>query len=202
MCAVPGPYVGVLRSTAVDRKEIRVAYGEVAVRALLVTVFIVAVLGKMRRKADWREFVSSLRAFDLVPPRAVEAVAVLVGALEVTAVGLLAVPVTAPLGYALAAVLLSGFAAAMTLSLRRGSAPVCRCFGGSGAAVAPVHVVRNVCLVVAALLGGAQRLFGHAPAEPGGAALAALTGAVVAAVVVRLDDVVALFAPVSSTRSR
>ncbi|GIJ50298.1 hypothetical protein Val02_71840 [Virgisporangium aliadipatigenens] len=178
------------------------AYVEVAVRALVVTVFVVAVWGKAHGGEAWREFVASVRAFDVVPARAVRPVAALVAGCEAVGVALLAVPATVVAGYGLAAALLAAFAVAMAVSLRRGAQPVCRCFGGRGSAVTAVHVARNLGLVVVALLAVAARMFVDDPVEPAGAALAALSGVLVAALVVRLDDVVALFAPVSSPRSR
>lgn len=177
-------------------------YGEIAVRALLAAVFAVAVYGKVRRRADRAEFVASLRAFDLVPVAFVRPVATVVAVLEAATVGLLAVPSTVLAGYTTGAVLLAGFGGAMVLSIRRGGAPVCRCFGGRGTRVGAVHVWRNAGLVVLALLGAGAHLALDAAAEPAGTALSVFTGLLVATLVVRVDDLVALFTPVSSTRSR
>jgi hypothetical protein len=179
-----------------------VAYVEVATRAVMVTVFVVAVWGKARRRADWREFVTSVRAFEVVPPRTVGAVAALAGGLEAATVVLLLVPGTAVLGYAVGAGLLAAFAGAMALSRRRGAQPVCRCFGGRGAAVSAVHVTRNLVLIVAALAAGTLRWFASGPAQPAGAVVAALAGVLLAAFIVRLDDLVALFTPISTSRTR
>jgi len=179
-----------------------VPYAEIGVRAVLVVVFAVAVVGKLRHRSGWREFVSSLRGFDVLPSAAVRPVAAVVAALEVTAVVMLLVPDTVVAGYALAAALLVGFAAAMTVSLRRGARPVCRCFGGRGSTIGPVHVGRNVGLALAAVAGAVLRLLDGASPQPAPAVLAAATGVVVAAVIVRLDDVAALFAPMPTQRSR
>jgi hypothetical protein len=176
-----------------------VPYAEIAVRAVLVIVFAVAVVGKVRQP---REFVASLRGFGVLPSSAVRPVAAVVAVLEVATVVLLLVPAALVAGYALAAGLLAGFAGAMAVSLRRGARPVCRCFGGRGAAVGPVHVGRNAGLVAAAVAGAVMSMVDGAALEPGPVVLAAATGVVVAAIVVRLDDLVALFAPIPTQRSR
>jgi hypothetical protein len=164
-----------------------VPYAEIAVRAVLVIVFAVAVVGKVRQP---REFVASLRGFGVLPSAAVRPVAAVVAVLEVATVVLLLVPAALVAGYALAA------------GLRRGARPVCRCFGGRGAAVGPVHVGRNAGLVAAAVAGAVMSMVDGAALEPGPVVLAAATGVVVAAIVVRLDDLVALFAPIPTQRSR
>ena len=177
------------------------AYVEVAVRVLVAAVFAVAVAGKLARRSAWREFVASVRGFDVLPPAAVRPAAAAVVLAEAAVVALLAVARTVPLGYGLAAGLLALFTAAMVRALRRGVQPVCRCFGARGSAIGRVHVGRNVALAataVAALLG---RLDGGG-VHPAGAAVAAAAGLLTAAVVLRLDDLAALFAPAPTRRPR
>lgn len=62
---------------------------------------------------------------------------------EVAIVVLLAVPVTARVGAALAALALLGFTAVIVAALRRGSLAACRCFGASTVPLGRRHVLRN-----------------------------------------------------------
>ncbi|MFC7643690.1 MauE/DoxX family redox-associated membrane protein [Streptosporangium lutulentum] len=79
-------------------------------------------------------------------------------AAELAAVVLLAVPTTAVIGFALSAVLLTGFAAGIAGALRRGERTPCRCFGAAGTRLGPAHLVRNLVLAVIAAVGLAVSL--------------------------------------------
>ena len=97
--------------------------------------------------------------------------------------------------FALAVVLLLAFAGAIAVVLRRGVQASCRCFGGSGAApFRPHHIVRNLVLVAVAVTGLVAVLAGPALTWEA-VALGAVPGVVVALLVTRLDDLVALFSP-------
>ncbi|TDC28312.1 methylamine utilization protein MauE, partial [Micromonospora sp. 15K316] len=167
---------------------------ELAARLLLALVFLAAVVGKLRTRAGFAGFVGSVNQFG-VPKRWAYPVARLAVATEAAVVVLLAVRVTAPAGLLLAAGLLGVLTGAIVGALRRGARPACRCFGAADAPIGRRHVVRNLALTVAALLG----LLGWATAgpvlPPSAALLAAGVAVPLAAVVVRLDDLVALFAP-------
>ena len=171
----------------------------VAARVLLGVVFAVSAASKTR-PADHRAFRRTVRDWtgDRVPagPAAVTLVV-----LEAAVPVLLAVRPAA--GLALAVVLLAAFTAAIVVQLRRGSAEGCRCFGNTSSPVSPVHVARNAVLLAVALAGlltgtaasGSSRWDGSA-ATAGGLAL------VLAVLVVRLDDLVALLAPSRLTPAR
>ncbi|MEU3454358.1 MauE/DoxX family redox-associated membrane protein [Micromonospora sp. NPDC006766] len=167
---------------------------ELAARLLLALVFLTAVVGKLRARAGFAGFADSVRQFG-VPARWATPVARLTVGVEAAVVVLLAVPRTVPAGLLLAAGLLGVLTVGIVGALRRGARPACPCFGAADAPIGPRHVARNLALTAAALLG----LLGWAAASPPLSAPAALITAGVAvplaAVVIRLDDLVALFAP-------
>jgi hypothetical protein len=168
-----------------------VAYVEVFSRCVIGVVFLVSAWSK--RPGSFTQFSDSLATMRLLPARAVVPVAGVVVGLETVVVLLMAL-LPAP-GFALAVVLLLGFAGAIAVVLRRGVQASCRCFGGSGAAPFRVHhIVRNLVLVAVAVAGFVAVLAGAALTWQA-VALGAVPGVVVALLVTRLDDLVALFAP-------
>jgi hypothetical protein len=182
-----------------------VAYVEVFSRCLIGVVFLVSAWGKRPGSGRFRQFSDSLAAMRLLPARAVVPVAGIVVAAE-TAVVVLLLPLPlrppAVAGFALAIVLLLGFAVSIGMVLRRGVQASCRCFGGSGAApFRPHHIVRNLVLVAAAVAGLVAAVAGPALTWPA-VVLGGVPGAIVALVVTRLDDVVDLFAPAPAVPAR
>ncbi|MGV9212717.1 MauE/DoxX family redox-associated membrane protein [Micromonospora sp. RB23] len=175
---------------------------ELTARLLLALVFLAAVVGKLRTRAGFAEFVGSVGQFG-VPTRWTGPVARLAVAVEAAVVLLVAVARTAPLGLLLAAGLLGVLTAAIVSALRRDARPACRCFGAADTPIGARHVTRNVLLFAVALLGllGWATATGPPPSAP--TVLLAVGVAVpLAAVVVRLDDLVALFASTPSRPSR
>ncbi|MER7043375.1 MauE/DoxX family redox-associated membrane protein [Streptomyces jumonjinensis] len=167
-----------------------------ACRILLAGVFLTALAGKVRNKAAFDEFAVSVERLGRLPRRVSRAVAVAVAAGEAAAVALLAAGPTVPAGFALGVLLLLGFTAGIVRALRAGSAAPCRCFGASVTPLGPVHVVRNLVLAAVGGAGGAAALTGPAtgwPPHPGGAAVAGVAALVALVLVVRLDDLTALF---------
>ncbi|MFF4812047.1 MauE/DoxX family redox-associated membrane protein [Micromonospora chersina] len=167
---------------------------ELAVRLLLALVFLTAVVGKLRTRAGFAGFVGAVGQFG-VPARFAGPVARLAVATEAAVVLLLALPGTAPAGLLLAAGLLGVLTAAIVGALRRGARPACRCFGAGDAPIGARHVARNVALAAAALLGLLAGATGGPPPGPAGLLVAAGLAVPLAVLVVRLDDLVALFAP-------
>ncbi|WP_407936533.1 MauE/DoxX family redox-associated membrane protein [Lentzea tibetensis] len=166
-------------------------YLALACRLLLLGVFLVALVSKMRA---YREFERSLTG--LVPGKAIRPAAALTTAAEAAAVVLLALPHTGSLGFALAGLLLAAFVAGIVLGLRRGTTAPCRCFGASETPLGWPHVIRNAVLLCAAALG---LITGPAvPTEIGGIAVTAACAAIAGLAVVRLDDLVALFRPLNT----
>ena len=127
----------------------------------------------------------------VVPARRVRVVAVAVAGAEAVVPVLLAVPATAVAGFGLAVLLLGAFTLAVGVVLRRGTAASCPCFGASAAPFGARHLVRNGALLAAGVLGAVT--VGEGSGQAGGVLLAVLTGAVLASLVARLDDLVALF---------
>ena len=111
---------------------------------------------------------------------------------ELVTCALLAVPLTVRLGFVCAGVLVGMFLTSILVTLRRGVAASCACFGLRPVAFGRRHVVRN------AILLGITAVGGLTAAPPGGltvggAALAAAAGLVATIVIVSFDDVADLF---------
>ncbi|ACZ85537.1 MauE/DoxX family redox-associated membrane protein [Streptosporangium roseum] len=170
---------------------------------LVAVVFAAAVVSKRPGKA-FAEFTASTGR--LLPPRLTgwrRPAARGVFAAELTTVVLVAVPATAAAGFALAATLLTGFAVGIAGALRRGERTPCRCFGAASARLGPAHLVRNLSLATVAAAGLVMASLASAgPTQPGPAAVAAVASLSGAALVIRMDDLIALFAPTSVSRSR
>ena len=94
-------------------------------------------------------------------------------------------------GFAVAAGLLAVFTGAIVLSLRRGNAAPCRCFGASSTPLGPRHVARNAVLVALALLGLVAALV-PGPADLAGLVVAGAAGVVAGVTITAFDDIAAL----------
>ncbi|WP_391858451.1 MauE/DoxX family redox-associated membrane protein [Streptomyces rugosispiralis] len=169
----------------------------IAVRAVIGVVFLIAFLGKSAGRGRFAAFVDSLPAMGVVPPRLVRPAAGAVVTAEGAVCALLIAPsdVAAVAGLALAAVLLSVFAAATARTIRRGTGATCRCFGASAAPLGRRHLVRNVLLTALAAAAGLMTLADRAPTTATGALVAAVAGLVAGALVTVLDDLAELFGP-------
>jgi hypothetical protein len=96
----------------------------------------------------------------------------------------------------LAAALLAVLTGGIVLALRRGADVSCACFGAGDRPLSRRHLARNGVLFLIAV--GGVGVADHVPrdaAEPLAVLLAGLVGAVVALVLIRLEDLVELFAP-------
>ncbi|WP_329519461.1 MauE/DoxX family redox-associated membrane protein [Spirillospora sp. NBC_01491] len=169
-----------------------------AVAVLLAEVFAVSAAGKIRGRTAFAGFAGSVPR--LVPrlPARPAAVAVLAGELATPPLLLIA-PAA---GFALAALLLAAFGAAIGAALRTGRRAPCRCFGTSAAPLGPAHLVRAALLAALAAAGAAGVLLTGPTgtlfallggAEASGLAVAAAAGSALAVVAVFLDDLVFLF---------
>lgn len=138
-------------------------------------------------------FRSAQAMFDrLGIPRA--AVPLLIG-VEAAVAALIVLPVTAQVGAIAAALLTAGLTAGVAVVLRRGIEVRCACFGSSAGALAPVHLVRNAVLLVAALVGGYS--------APGASPVVAVpAGVALALIVIRFEDLDFLFRPPATHRHR
>lgn len=162
-------------------------YLDVVCRALVGATFVAAAIGKLRHPAA---FLADLSAMSVVPVRYVHAVAVVSVLCEAAVGPLLLAPRTVRAGAALAVVLLVAFIAVIAVVLRRGAVVSCPCFGVTRSPLGPRHLVRNAVLLLAAVV---------ALAGPGSGPLSSEVvpaigaGLVAATVIIRLDDLVALF---------
>jgi hypothetical protein len=180
--------------------EHSVSYVATFSRFVLLLVFIVAAVSKIRDRRRFREFASSVAALRVVPDRMVGTVAMTVAGTELVASGLLLMlpsPTLTAAGLGLATALVVSFAVTITVVLRRGLTASCRCFGGSGSV--PFgwhHVARNAVLGLIGLAGVYAVMRAPTP-DVGTLALTAPFALLVALLTIRLDDVVELFTPMS-----
>jgi ABC-type microcin C transport system permease subunit YejB len=175
-----------------------VRYAELACRLCLLTVFAVALAGKLSGRDAFAAFTRSLRQMSVVPQGTVALAARASIAAEALVVVLLAIPVrgAGTAGFAVAAGLLAVFTGAIVSSLRRGNVAPCRCFGASSTPLGRRHVLRNAALIAVALLGFVAALV---PGTAGisGLLVAGAAGVVAGVTVTAFDDIVALVRPVS-----
>ena len=169
--------------------EFVMEFAAMGCRTLLVVVFAVAVVGKLRSAEAFEAFVRSVQGLASLPSRRSRAVARVVAGAEVAGVVLLVPPTrVAIIGFALVGCMLGAFTLAMAASLRRGMRVPCRCFGASTRSTGPLQLVRNGFLMAVAA-GGAVGTFHGLPQTPGGLAVACGTGLVLGVVVTNLDDI-------------
>lgn len=159
-----------------------------ASRCLLLVVFAVSLVGKVR-------FASFRQATIALVPRARRFASLLAGAViaaELAIVVLLAIPQTVRAGLGAAFLLLTAFTVAIVLALRRGSTAPCRCFGSANSPLGTRHLVRNAILLLVAASGFAM---GDAHGgEPFGLAMAGGVAVIAAVLVVNSDALADLFA--------
>ncbi|GII86308.1 methylamine utilization protein MauE [Sphaerisporangium siamense] len=178
-------------------------YLEIACRCLIGLTFVFAAVSKIIGRGAAAGFVATIRELRPLSRGTARLVAATVVAAEFAVPALLLAPATARLGFLLAVALLAAFTAGIVTVLRRRVSVRCRCFGPSGAPMAPHHVARNAVLALVAVTGLVAASAGPAPADPGALVLVAATAGVVAIVVVMLDEIVDLFRTESlSPRSR
>ena len=176
---------------SVQGEELLVRYAELTARILLGLVFAAAAV-KLRSAPERAGFRSMVAAVRLLPAGLVGPLAVVVAAGEVLVVLLLIFPGTSTAGFALAAVLLTGFLVVTGLTLRRGIRVACHCFGASRRPLSPVHLGRDALLLAVAVTGLAAPPFGApSSAEVATSVIAAVAGALL---VVFFVDFVAVFA--------
>ena len=178
-------------------------------------VYLTSATAKLRGRSAYASFEAGLTETRLISPRLLPAAAAALVACEalvavslaaaavltaVTVTGAAAVTDSA-LGLAIA---LTGIlAAGVAVILRRGTSAACACFGSATErTLGRPQLVRNLGLLalLAVALACAQPARGQPPA--GAAAVAVLAGAVAGLLLIRFDDLIALFAPISSESPR
>lgn len=171
-------------------------YAALGCRAVLVTIFLIAVAGKAAGRTSFREFTGSLAAMGVIPPRGAAAAAAATVSAEMLVVVLSAVPASAAgvAGCATGAVLSITFSAAIAVSLRRGHRAPCRCFGRSVTPLGSRHLVRNAIVVAVSVLGAAASSGGGA-LDVAGAVVAAGAGLFLGLAIAAYDEIAELVAP-------
>ncbi|PNG20443.1 MauE/DoxX family redox-associated membrane protein [Streptomyces cahuitamycinicus] len=174
-------------------------YLHLAIRCLLVVIFLVSSFGKISGRRAYGRFVTSVRDMGVLPAPLARPAAASVAAAETVVWLLLLVPSpsAARSGGAIATGLLCAFAAAVLASLWRGVRTPCRCFGTTAAPLGAQHVVRNSCLAAAAVLCVITAEAGG-PVHASGAVVAVSAGLLGGALIVWLDDILGLFRPVGA----
>ncbi|WP_204286019.1 MauE/DoxX family redox-associated membrane protein [Microbispora amethystogenes] len=166
-------------------------------RLVLMGVFLVSVIAKLRTRRAFGEFATAVRRLGGLPIPLGPPAAVVVVTVEAGTVALLAAPGLdgdGRAGLLLAGGLLLAFAVVLAAALRRGTAEPCRCFGGSDDPISRGDVARNAVLVVCAAAGAVMTPAADAaPVALPAAALCLLGASVAVAAVVLLDDLAHLF---------
>jgi hypothetical protein len=160
----------------------------------LLLVFAASAATKLRGAGSFAAFRAAFAAMAPAARRFAGPVAAVVVAAELAVVVLLAAPAAAPVGLAVAAILLGAFTTAMATAVRRGSRTPCRCFGASSTPIGRRHLARNGALLAVAATGLLGWTSGPGATTPAGLAVTALTSAVLAALTVSFDSLVDLFA--------
>jgi hypothetical protein len=188
------------------------SYVSVGLLAALWCVFAASGGSKVRSRAAQRAFAESLRPLPLLPGRLVAPVAVLVTAAEVVLVlgigwSVVAVAAGWPVvrlgggaALALTGLLLAVLTVGVVLAVRRDTGASCACFGASQQPLGWRHVVRNsILLAMTATALGTVLLARPHPLPLAGVLIALVAGATGALLLIRLDDLVDLFLPATTT---
>lgn len=170
------------------------SYLSLGCRGVLVGIFLISLVGKVRSRESYLEFVSATQRLLATGGTRARGLAPLVVGAEAAVVLALSLPQSGRGGFALAAGLLCCFSVALIRALRRGFDAPCRCFGASTSPVRGYHVARNGLLVVVAAVGLVNAWASNATHyEAAGVALTGLVTVVWVLIIARLDDLVALF---------
>jgi len=185
-----------------------VSYLSLGLTAALWGVFTASAASKVRSGAAYRAFADSLRP--LLPVRLMGPAAAAVTAAEtVIVLGLTWSLVAVTAGWAgaragaglvlvLAGLLMTALTSGVVLAVARRTQVRCACFGVAERPLGPRHIVRNSILLAGSLAALLSLAFGQAqPPSVGGAAVAVAAGLVGALVLIRLDDLIDLFQPIS-----
>lgn len=165
-----------------------------ALRLLVVLVLAAALVGKLSGPVAVREFRVMLRSLGLRGGWVSWAQGGVIAA-EAIVVVLGPWPRTGPAAMVVATGLFAVLTGGVAFAVRRRVTASCRCFGGGGGQLRRLHVVRNAVLtLVSAVAATASAMApGHRVGLPA-VVLCVVVAGVVTTVVVRIEDIVALFA--------
>jgi hypothetical protein len=187
----------------------------IAVLSAACCVYLTSATAKLRGRSAYRSFEAGLTETRLIWWRLLPAAAAgLVGCEALVAVSvaaaavLTAVNVTAAaavtdsaLGLAIA--LTGVLAAGVAVILRRGTSATCACFGSATErTLGRPQLVRNLGLLALLVVALACAQPGHGQPPAAAATVAVIAGAVAGLLLIRSDDLIALFAPISSGSAR
>jgi hypothetical protein len=181
----------------------------VSVAALVCCVFGASAVSKLRARTAYVSYRDGLGETGLLSRRALPAAAAVLASGEVVVAVLAGAGAIMIIAGAAGAVLLTEavlvlaaivtviLAAGVWVVVRRGVSAKCACFGSrSQAPLGRVHLIRNLSLLIAVLAGLAAGPLAHRPALAV-ALIAAVVGVVIALLLIRSEDLAALFAPLS-----
>lgn len=187
----------------------------IAVLSAACCVYLASATAKLRGWSAYQSFEAGLTETRLISPRllpgtaaalvaceALVTVGVAVAALltAANATGAATVTVSA-LGLAIA--LTGVLAAGVAVILHRGTSARCACFGSaSERALGRPQLARNLGLLALLVVALVCAEHGHGQPPAGGATVAVIAGAVIGILLIRFDDLIALFAPISSGSPR
>jgi hypothetical protein len=182
-------------------------------------VFGASAAAKLRGRGAYRSYRDGLAEAGLVPGKLLPATAAALAACEAllaagsaSAVALAAAALPGAVAASWAAlagaiVLASVLTAGVGVAIRRGAQASCACFGAASARpLGPAQLARNLSLVAAITAGLIAQGLAPGTGTLAATALGVVAGAVIALMLIRLDDLIDLFAPsqagqVSSVRT-
>jgi hypothetical protein len=165
---------------------------EVALRTVLAAVFAVAFIGKVRSRAAFSEFASSLSDITWLTGTRRRISAAAIPAAELAVVLLLALPWAVSFGFGLGVLVLAAFTSVTGSELAKGRQVRCRCFGASGGQIGLAQIVRNVVLLALSLAGLVIEPVSHGGVGAAGLIVAFGLALVAAVGLVRWDDLASL----------
>lgn len=186
-----------------------------AVLALACCVYLTSATAKLRGAAAFRLFEAGLEETGLIPRALLEPAAALLAGCEalvavsaaaaaaLTAVGATGARAVSVAALVLAVALTGVLAAGVAVIVRRGTRARCACFGSAAERIlGRPQLARNLVLLAALIVALIGAALGPRQPAAAGAVVAVLAGAVAGALLIRSDDLIALFAPMSSDASR
>ena len=187
----------------------------IAVLALAACVYGASAAAKLASRPRFLAYQDGLRETELLPTGLLSpiarvlaggeatAAASLTAATTLTAAGLPGATTVSAAALADAILLTCALTAGIAVLVHRGVRARCACFGpGSPNILGWPHLARNLVLLALLAAGLAADQVGQGVPSTAAALLAAISGAITAVVLVHLDDLIILFAPVSSGSAR
>ncbi len=183
----------------------------IAVLATACCVFGASAAAKLRGRSAYRSFLAGLAETKLIPQQRLSVIAAaLVGcealvtvsavsAAVLTTANIAGAAATTVSALGLAIVLTGILAAGIAVILHRGTRARCACFGAtSDQPLGRPHLARNIGLLALLATAAICTQGSHGQPTAGGTAIAAIGGGLIGLLLIRFDDLIVLFAPISS----